>query len=372
MPDDEVYLALPYLNEEGLELYTKLILRKLASLVISSSSNINDYENEYSANPEVSARLIQQDIEPEDIITLSASYGVGSGNLHLTAAGCTLYGGIDYEEIGDAGDYSNQVKSKIHIDAGSVLGCVVFPKQFSFGRNINVASIVSPESSLSTSLDNMASLDSNGKIIVDKNAVQGAIDDAISACVHQSGNETVSGTKTFTSAVNIDSTAIEMHNTQVQNLLTASFNANGSEYSVSPISVVAGRTAGSAGNGTVAFGSGSGCTWIGSGESISSMPTALNLSGVDFSADESVIITSDDGVSVYVGCSDDGQSYTKAMEIDSLGNAKFHGELEAKTQSAGDSSTKAATTEFVANALSSLRSEISSIVQAEVERILNS
>ena len=127
-------------------MYTRLILRKLVSLVISSNTNIHDYEQEYSATPEVKVVTIGNDIERDEIYNLPLSYGVGSHQLRITVSGYMMYPGEDYEEVGEEGQTSNQIKFLTSIEAGSILGAIVYPKQFSFGRNINVSNLVAQSS----------------------------------------------------------------------------------------------------------------------------------------------------------------------------------------------------------------------------------
>ena len=350
MPEEnEVYLAVPYLNKVGLETYTRLLLRKMVGLVLTSTTNIASYEEEYSANPDVSVQTTETEIEPGGIWTLPIAYGVGTGQLRVTVSGYIMYPGIDYEEVGEKGEASYQIEFKTHIASGSVIGAIVYPKQFSFGRNINVNSIVAPEAAISSSSDNLIQLDGDNRLIVSKSAIE-AMNDALSdECVHKQGDEVIQGKKTFKQTPKVNLLDTDLSNTETLPLLEAIFKANGLQYSVKPISVLAGRATDEGYSGTVMVGSDTGCTWIGSGESFLNLPEAFNSAGIDFANDESVIVTSDSGMSVYVGCSNDGTSFVKAMQIEESGEASFPVALKAKTMPAADTSDNVATTEFVKN-----------------------
>lgn len=350
MPEEnEVYLAVPYLNKTGLETYTRLLLRKMVGLVLTSTTNIASYEEEYSANPDVSVQTTEIEIEPGGIWTLPIAYGVGTGQLRVTVSGYIMYPGIDYEEVGEAGEASYQIEFKTYIAPGSVIGAIVYPRQFSFGRNINVNSIVAPEAAISSSSDNLIQLDGDNRLIVSKSAVE-AMDAAVSEeCVHKQGDEAINGKKTFKQSPKVSLVETDLSNTESLPLLEAVYRANGMQYSVSPISVLAGRETDEAYSGTVMIGSNTGCTWIGSGESFLNLPSAFNSSGIDFANDESVIISSDSKFSVYVGCENDGSTFVKALQIDDNGEATFPVALKAQTMPAADSSDNVATTEFVKN-----------------------
>ena len=350
MPEEnEVYLAVPYLNKVGLETYTRLLLRKMVGLVLTSSTNIASYEEEYSANPEVSVQTTDMDIEPGGLWTLPITYGVGTGQLRVTVSGYIMYPGIDYDEVGEQGEASYQIEFKTHIASGSVIGAIVYPKQFSFGRNINVNSIVAPEATISSSSDNLIQLDGDRRLIVSRSAIEAMNSSVSEECVHKQGDETVNGKKTFKQAPKISLIDTDLSNTETLPLLEAAFKANGIQYSVKPMSIVAGRETDEGYSGTVMIGSNTGCTWIGSGESFLNLPEAFNSSGIDFANDESVIISSDSKFSVYVGCSNDGSSFVKAMQINDNGEASFPVALKAKTMPETDQSDNVATTEFVKN-----------------------
>ena len=348
MPDEnEVYLAVPYLNEDGLELYTRLILRKLVSLVISSNTNIHDYEQEYSATPEVKVVTIGNDIEKDEIYNLPLSYGVGSHQLRITVSGYMMYPGVDYEEVGEEGQTSNQIKFLTSIEAGSILGAIVYPKQFSFGRNINVSNLVAPSLAISDDPSSLLSLDENDKAIVEASKVQAIVDSNDERCLHIEGEETVVGQKTFISPLKIDLSAADLSDGETQTALEVSFKANGMDYDLKPIHVVAGSQTDEPYSGALMFGSNTGCTWIGSGESLLALPTLFSADGIDFANDESVIITSDSKISFYSGCINEGINYIKAAEFLPDGSTRIYGPAYAPTPPLGDHSTRIATTEFV-------------------------
>lgn len=348
MPEDnEVYLAVPYLNEDGLELYTKLILRKLAGLVISSNTNIHDYEQEYSANPQVEVVTLPNVISPDTVWNLPVSYGVGTGQLRVTVSGYIMYPGIDYEEVGNAGEISNQIKFLTSIDAGSILGVVVYPKQFSFGRNINVSNLMAPELALSTSQTSLLSVDEDQRIVLEKSTIQDLIDASIEGVLHSEGTEEVVGQKTFFKPLNVDATALNLTRNQIQAIVNASFKANGMQYDIQPISVIAGAETDSPYNGALMVGSNTGCTWIGAGESFFALPSTFNGMGIDFAEEESIILTSDTKIAFYVGCGNDGANIHKAAEFSSDGSTTIYGPAYAPTPPLDDSSTRIATTEFV-------------------------
>lgn len=372
MPEEnEVYLAVPYLNKAGLETYTRLLLRKMVGLVLTSTTNIASYEEEYSANPEVSVQTLETDIQPDSVWTLPVAYGVGTGQLRVTVSGYIMYPGIDYEEVGTQGEASYQIRFKSSIDAGSVIGAIVYPKQFSFGRSINVNSIAAPEAAVSGSSDNLIRLDGDGRLTVSRSEMEAIASSAAEAegSVHRSGSETVEGQKTFKSAPVVSLTERSLANTESEPLMQAVFKANGMEYSVTPMSVLAGRGSDEPYSGTVMIGSNNGCTWIGSGESFLNLPPALNASGIDFSNDESVIISSDSKVAIYVGCANDGSSFTKAMQIESNGEASFPVGLKTRTMPEGDNSVNAATTEFVSNAVNELETRVAAAI-SELQEIV--
>lgn len=348
MPEDnEVYLAVPYLNEDGLELYTKLILRKLAGLVISSNTNIHDYEQEYSANPQVEVVTLPNAISPDTIWNLPVSYGVGTGQLRVTVSGYIMYPGIDYEEVGNAGEISNQIKFLTSIDAGSILGVVVYPKQFSFGRNINISNLMAPELALSTSQTSLLSVDEDQRIVLEKSSIQDLIDASIEGVLHSEGAEEIVGQKTFFKPLNVDATALNLTRNQIQAIVNASFKANGMQYDLQPISVIAGTETDSPYNGALMIGSNTGCTWIGAGESFFALPTIFNGMGIDFAEEESIILTSDTKIAFYVGCGNDGANIRKAAEFGSDGSTTIYGPAYAPTPPLDDVSTRIATTEFV-------------------------
>lgn len=372
MPEEnEVYLAVPYLNKAGLETYTRLLLRKMVGLVLTSTTNIASYEEEYSANPEVSVQTLEADIQPDSIWTLPVTYGVGTGQLRVTASGYIMYPGIDYEEIGNQGEASCQIRFKSSIEAGSVIGAIVYPKQFSFGRSINVNSIAAPEAAVSSSSDNLIRLDGDGRLAVSRSEIEGIAASAAEAenSLHKDGNETVEGQKTFKAAPVINLSDRNLSNAESEPLMQAVFKANGMQYSITPMSVLAGRGTDEPYSGTVMVGSSNGCTWIGSGESFLNLPETLNVSGIDFSSDESVIISSDSKVTVYVGCANDGSSFTKAMQIESNGEASFPVGLKTRTMPEGDSSVNAATTEFVSNAVNELETRVAAAI-SELQEIV--
>ncbi len=348
MPEDnEVYLAVPYLNEDGLELYTKLILRKLAGLVISSNTNIHDYEQEYSANPQVEVVTLPNVISPDTVWNLPVSYGVGTGQLRVTVSGYIMYPGIDYEEVGNAGEISNQIKFLTSIDAGSILGVVVYPKQFSFGRNINISNLMAPELALSTSQTSLLSVDEDQRIVLETSTIQDLIDASIEGVLHSEGTEEVVGQKTFFKPLNVDATALNLTRNQIQAIVNASFKANGMQYDIQPISVIAGAETDSPYNGALMVGSNTGCTWIGAGESFFALPSTFNGMGIDFAEEESIILTSDTKIAFYVGCGNDGANIHKAAEFSSNGSTTIYGPAYAPTPPLDDSSTRIATTEFV-------------------------
>lgn len=350
MPEEnDVYLALPYLNREGLETYTRLILRKMIGLVVSSTTNIADYEREYSANPLVSVTTIEQDIEPDTEWTLEAAYGVGTGQLRVTVSGYIMYPGLDYEEVGAEGETSYKIKFKTSIQAGSVLGIVVYPRQFSFGRNINVSTLAAPEASVSPSPDNLVTVDSEGRIFASRSELESAVAALASTedCVHLDGSETLTGEKTFTRPIRIDASGTNLQDAEYAPLVTAAFKANGMPYSLVPMAVLAGRGTDEAYSGALMLGSSSGCTWLGSGDSFLRLPQTLSASGVDFANDESVIVTSDSKFTVYVGCANDGTSFVKALQINPSGEASFPVGVTVPTMPSSDSSGAAASTEYV-------------------------
>lgn len=350
MPDEnEVYLAVPYLNEDGLELYTKLILRRLVNLVISSNTNVHDYEQEYNANPEVKVETIRNDIEPDTTYNLPLSYGVGSHQLRVTVSGYMMYPGVDYEEIGEEGEISNQIKFLTSIQAGSVLGVIVYPRQFSFGRNINVSSIVAPELAISSKSSSLLTLDEDGKAIVERSTIEEIAEANDALFLHKEGEEDVIGQKTFKTPLNVDLTGTELQNGQTQPVVNLSFNANGMEYNLKPINVIAGSQTDEAYSGALIVGSNTGCTWIGSGESLLNLPTSFSRDGIDFANDESVIVSSDTKISFYVGCANEGSSYLKAAEFLSDGTTRLIGPAFAPTPLPSDNSTRIATTEYVKN-----------------------
>ena len=348
MPEEnEVYLAVPYLNEDGLELYTKLILKKLSSLVITSNTNIHDYEQEYSANPAVEVRTLEAGIEADSTYVLPLSYGVGSGQLRITVSGYIMYPGIDYEEIGNDGDISNQVKFLSNIEAGSILGIIVYPKQFSFGRNINVSNVVVPNLAISENPSSILNLDEDGKLILTQSTIEEIAERKMEGVLHSEGEETVGGQKIFKTSLKVDLSDTDMYANQILPVMDLSFQANGINYAMHPLNVIAGHESNEAYNGALMIGSTTGCTWIGSGDSFLSLPNAFDGAGIDFSADESVIVSSDTKISFYVGCANDGLSFIKAAEFASNGATTLYGPAFAPTPPLDDSSTRIATTEFV-------------------------
>jgi hypothetical protein len=350
MPDEnEVYLAVPYLNEDGLELYTRLILRKLVSLVITSNANVHDYEQEYNANPEVKVVTIPEDIEPDTVYNIPLSYGVGSHQLRVTVSGYMMYPGVDYEEVGEEGEISNQVKFLTSIQRGSILGVIVYPRQFSFGRNINVSSLVAPELAISNDPTSLLTLDEDGKAIVKSSTVTELIQSNDVSCLHKEGEEDVVGQKTFKTPLKVDLTGIELQDGQTQPVVNLSFNANGMEYNLKPINVIAGSQTDEAYSGALIVGSNTGCTWIGSGESLLNLPSSFSRDGIDFANDESVIVSSDTKISFYVGCANEGSNYMKAAEFLSDGSTRIIGPAFAPTPLPSDNSTRIATTEYVKN-----------------------
>ena len=370
MPEEnEVYLAVPYLNKTGLETYTRLLLRKMVGLVLTSTTNIASYEEEYSANPDVSVQTTETEIEPGGIWTLPIAYGVGTGQLRVTVSGYIMYPGIDYEEVGTAGEASYQIEFKTHIASGSVIGAIVYPRQFSFGRSINVNTVAAPELAISSSPDNLAVLDENGKLLVSRSEIESFCNASVEDCVHRQGDETISGQKTFTEAPKISFLENNLSNGQTAALLEASYLANGMQYSVTPISVLAGHATDEPYSGTVLVGSNTGCTWIGSGESFLNLPETLDSSGVDFANDESVIVSSDSKFTVYVGCANDGSSAIKALQIDADGTVNVPVALKVPTASLNDNSDTVATTAYVRQAaaemIQSMTAEITSIASTE-------
>lgn len=355
MPEEnEVYLAVPYLNEDGLELYTRLILRKLAGLVISSTTNIHDYEQEYNANPEVKVVTIQNDIEPGTIYRLPLSYGVGSHQLRVTVSGYMMYPEVDYEEVGEEGEISNQVKFLTTIQARSILGVIVYPRQFSFGRNINVSSLVAPELAISDNPTSLISLDENGKAIVEASTVKNLIQENDVSYVHIEGNETVIGQKTFKTPLIVDLSETNIQGSQLQSIMKLDIQTNGMQYNLTPINIIAGSRSSDEYSGVLAIGSNAGSTWIGSGKSLLELPNSFARDELDFAENKSVVLSSDADISFYVGYSTENSNYFKVAEFLSDGTTQFNGPAFAPTPSLEDNSTRIATTEYVKNVAMSL------------------
>ena len=128
----------PYINKINLKDYTQLLVEKLARVVFTNNSKITDYENEYSGNPLVNVTTLIENIEQNTEYTLPFSYTVGTNQLHITVSGYAMYPGVDYTEVGSVGSSSQIVVFNCDIEAGSVLGVVIYPNQISFGRNIIV------------------------------------------------------------------------------------------------------------------------------------------------------------------------------------------------------------------------------------------
>lgn len=128
----------PYINKINLKDYTQLLVEKLASIVFTNTSNITDYENQYSGNPLVNVTTLTTGIDEDSEYVLPFSYVVGTNQLHITISGFAMYNGIDYVEIGENGSTSQTIRFNSNIEAGSVLGVVIYPSQVSFGRNIIV------------------------------------------------------------------------------------------------------------------------------------------------------------------------------------------------------------------------------------------
>lgn len=369
MPEEnEVYLAVPYLNEDGLELYTRLILRKLVSLVISSSTNIQNYEQEYTANPAVEIRTIEHTIEPDTIYNLPLSYGVGSKHLHVTVSGYMMYPGIDYEEIGEEGETSYQIKFLTSIEAGSILGVVVYPRQFSFGRNINVSSLVAPSLALSEHSDSILSVDEEGKAILTSTTIEEIVGRQMEGVLHVEGIEDIAGQKTFKTPIQINLSENEPEDGKPNPVTSLTYvDVNGAQSSMDVINII-GRENDSC-SGTILVGSTKGCTFIGSGDAFLELPSAFDRTEVEFANEQSVVVAAKSKIAFYTGCGNEENGFTKVADFDEYGTARFYGTIYASTQVNGDSSNAVATTEFVSNALNNFQSTMSETIDFDIASI---
>ena len=152
------------------------------------------------------------------------------------------------------------------------------------------------------------------------------------SAVKLTGNQTISGTKTFS--------AIKSTNQQVFDFLSTTLAAGAvkplirvsykdatqgdgiSHNNCNVISVIGSSVTADANNCTVLLGSNNGTTIIGAGESSQKLPGVLSLFN-----DENVYVVADAGFVVYTGCSNDGATSKKAIATDTNGNVTILGNV---------------------------------------------
>ena len=100
--------------------------------------------------------------------------------------------------------------------------------------------MMAPELALSTSQTSLLSVDEDQRIVLEKSTIQDLIDASIEGVLHSEGTEEVVGQKTFFKPLNVDATALNLTRNQIQAIVNASFKANGMQYDIQPISVIAG------------------------------------------------------------------------------------------------------------------------------------
>lgn len=169
------------------------------------------------------------------------------------------------------------------------------------------------------------------------------LDSAIDAnAVHKTGNESISGTKTFSDVIVIDQTATTPSEGGFVGAFQLKYKTTGgTEITAYPIQYVGGT---STANITLAFGSSNGATIVGAGEGGKRIPATA--SGATNS--ESLYLAADSSIFTYAGCANDGTGGT-LVSSQSASGATFSVPLSAPTATAGTASTQVATTAFVAN-----------------------
>lgn len=165
--------------------------------------------------------------------------------------------------------------------------------------------------------------------------------------VHKSGNESITGTKTFSDVIVIDQTATTPSEGGFVGAFQLKYKTTGgTEITAYPIQYVGGA---STANVSLAFGSSGGATIVGAGEG--GKRISATASGATNS--ESLYLAADSSIFTYAGCANDGTGGTLVSSQGASG-AIFSVPLSAPTATAGTASTQVATTEFVANGFLSL------------------
>lgn len=164
------------------------------------------------------------------------------------------------------------------------------------------------------------------------NTLSSSLTTLSNSAVKLSGNQTISGTKTF---ANITTT-----NRQVFNLTSSPVDTGAikpvitvqyrdatqpdtvASYNNNIVSVVGSAETVDNYNGTVMFCSPNGTLILGAGESSQTMPGALAAYDT-----ENIYMVADANINMYTGCANDGTSYKLALSLASNGNATFCGNV---------------------------------------------
>lgn len=163
-----------------------------------------------------------------------------------------------------------------------------------------------------------------------------------SNAVHKTGDESITGVKTFENYLVIDRT--DQTPTEGEQVGAINFrykNPDGTTITIYPFQYIAGTNTS---NNSLALGSSNGATIIGAGEGGKRI-YATNSAAAN---SESLFLAADSSIYTYAGVSNDGSGGT-LVSTQSASGATFSVPLNAPTAAAGTSTTQVATTEFVSS-----------------------